>query len=180
MLRITIPKREFFDEANDAFITVKEQTLQLEHSLVSLSRWESKWHKPFLSRDHRTAEESLDYVRCMTITQNVNPLIYSGIDNKLFEEIKNYIDEPMTATWFNQKTGGAGNQRIVTAELIYYWMFSMGIPLECEKWHLNRLLTLIKVHDAENSPKKKMSKSEIYAQNKALNAARLKAMGVKG
>ena len=183
MLRITIPATELWDENKEEFITIKEQTLQLEHSLVSLSKWESKWCKPFLSKDIKTEEETLDYIRCMTITQNVDPNVYNFIPNNIREEIKEYIEAPMTATWFNDDKngkGGKGNSEQITSELVYYWMIAQNIPFECEKWHLNRLLTLIKVCNVKNQPPKKMSKKALMSRNAALTAARRKQLNTKG
>ena len=180
MLRITIPAVEQWDERKQEFVTTKEQTLQLEHSLVSLSKWESKWCKPFLSKQEKTFEETLDYIKCMTITQNVDPEVYNYLTNKNIEEINKYIEAPMTATYFlDDKTANPSREQI-TAELIYYWMIALNIPFECQKWHLNRLLTLIKVCNIKNQPPKKRSKKEIMSRNAALNAARRKQLNTKG
>lgn len=179
MLEITIPATEYYDENNNLFINTKEQKLRLEHSLVSLSKWESKWCKPFLTKDNKTVEESIDYIRCMTLTQNVDPLVYNAITNENIEEVANYIESPMTATTINNRDK-VSNREIVTAEIIYYWMIALHIPFECQKWHLNRLLTLINVCNIKNSPNKKMSKSEILARNRALNEARRKQYKTKG
>ena len=151
MLTITIPAREMFDDKTQRFLSTKEQTLQLEHSLVSLSKWESKWNKPFLSKDEKTTEETLDYIRCMTITQNVDPDIYNGLTSSNIESINKYIDAPMTATTFHNDNQKGRGREIVTSELIYYWMISHNIPMECQKWHLNRLLTLIRVCNVKNA-----------------------------
>lgn len=180
MFHVTIPASEQWDEAKQEFVYVKEQTLQLEHSLVSLSKWESKWCKPFLTKDNKTNEESLDYIRCMTITQNVDPNVYNYIPNSVIKDIFEYIDAPMTATSFVERSTGKSTGESVTAELIYYWMISLNIPLECQKWHLNRLLTLIKVCSIKNQPSKKMSSKQILSNNAALNAARRKALNTKG
>lgn len=182
MLRITIPTKEYWDAGKEEFVTIKGQTLQLEHSLVSLSKWESKWGKPFIAnskKDDKTYEELLDYIRCMTLTQNVNPDVYLNITPEIIEEIRDYIDAPMTATTFNDRSA-AGSREIITAEIIYYWMITLNVPFECQKWHLNRLLALIKVCSIKNAPSKKMSKSEILSRNRALNAARLKKFNTKG
>lgn len=183
MLQITIPAKELWDEAKEEFISTKEQTLQLEHSLVSLSKWESKWHKPYLSNDVKTDEENLDYIRCMTITQNVDPNVYNNIPIDIQKEIKEYINDKQTATWFsedkNSKKEGRSSEQI-TSELIYYWMIAQNIPIKCEKWHLNRLLTLIKVCDIKNQKPKKMGKKAIMSRNAALNAARRKQMNTRG
>lgn len=180
MLKINVPPQELFDETTGEFIYVKGQDLQLEHSLVSLAKWESKWHKPFLSKEPKSYEEERDYVRCMTITQNVDPMVYMSLTADLLSTIKKYIDDPMTATWFSDNKNGTMNRETITAETIYYWMFSFSIPKECEKWHLNRLLTQIRVMNIKNSPQQKMSTREIYASNKALNDARRKALNTKG
>ena len=180
MLRVTIPAIELWDESKEEFINTKGQTLQLEHSLVSLSKWESKWCKPFISKDTKTEEEELDYIRCMTITQNVDPDVYKFIPNDIREEIKEYINAPMTATWFNEDKKGKVDSEQITSELVYYWMIAQNIPFECEKWHLNRLLTLIKVCNIKSQPPKKMSKKALMSRNTALNAARRKQLNTKG
>lgn len=180
MLIITIPQTELWDEGKQEFITIKEQTLQLEHSLVSLSRWESKWHKAFLSKKEKTYEETLDYVRCMTITKNVAPETYYYLSNQNMEMIDQYINDPMTATYISEDRNSRPNNEQVTAELIYYWMIALGIPHEYEKWHLNRLLTLIKVCNRKNTPPKKRSKKELMSRNAALNAARRKQLNSRG
>lgn len=179
MLSITVPSTELFDDAKQEFINVKEQTLQLEHSLVSLSKWESKWNKPFLSKKEKTSAEVLDYIRCMTITQNVNDNVYNALTVDNIESINNYIDAPMTATTFSDSSGDGGRE-IVTSELIYYWMISLNIPMECQKWHLNRLLTLIRVCNVKNTPPKKLSRQELISRNAALNAARRKQLNSRG
>lgn len=173
MLQITIKGTELFDERTNKFIIVKGATLQLEHSLVSLSKWESKWKTYYLNNKDITQEMSIDYVRCMTTTQNVDPRVYEYLTPENMEEIRKYIDDPMTATTFKNTNSRPPNRSIVTAEIIYYWMVALQIPFDpCQKWHLNRLLTLIRVCDEKNSPKKKMSKRDAMAQQRSLNAAR--------
>lgn len=180
MLQVKIKGRELFDESKNEFVEVKDQTLQLEHSLVSISKWESKWHKPFLSKDPKTMEESLDYIRCMTINKNVDPLVYQYcIDKKTLDEINTYIDDPSTATWFNDKDQHKSKE-IITSEVIYYSMTALNIPFECEKWHLNRLLTLIRVCSIKSQPQKKMSKRDVMNRNRSLNAMRRARSGSKG
>lgn len=179
MLKITIPATEYFNEKTQEFCYIKEQTLSLEHSLVSISKWESKWNKPFISKDPMTLEETIDYIKCMTITQNVNPLVYQSITQEIMEEIQKYIELPMTATWFSDN-GRDTNREVITSEIIYYWMIALNIPFECQKWHINRLLTLIKVCNIKNAPPKKMSKREILDRNRRLNAMRKKRMHTKG
>ena len=180
MLQIIIPAREFYDESTNRFTKTKEQTLQLEHSLVSLSKWESRWCKPFLSKQEKTYEETLDYIKCMTITQNVNPDIYRFLTASNVAQINRYIEAPMTATTFSKELPGKNSREQVTAELIYYWMIALNIPFECQKWHLNKLLTLIKVCNIKNAPPKKMSRRDIMSRNAALNAARRKQLNTKG
>lgn len=179
MLQIIVPGSEQWDEINQEFITTKDQILLLEHSLVSLSKWESKWNKAFLSDKSKTTEEILDYIRCMTITQNVDPNVYKCLTKKNIEDITNYINSPMTATVINNKNKKTSRE-IITSELIYYWMISLNIPFECQKWHINRLLTLIEVCNIKNTPPKSMSKSEIMSRNAAINAARRKKYNTKG
>lgn len=175
MLKITIPAIEQYDESTNTFIMSKEQSLQLEHSLVSISKWESKWKKPFLSRDEKTIEETIDYIRCMTITQNVDYDVYHLITNDNIREVRSYIEDDMTATTFSNEKKTI-NREIITAEIIYYWMIALNIPFECQKWHLNRLLTLINVCNLKNSPPKKMSKRDLARRNSSLNAARKQSL----
>lgn len=177
MLQITIPSTEQWNGRE--FVYSKEVTIQLEHSLVSLSKWESRWCKPFLSKKVKTDEEILDYIRCMTLTKNVDPAVYLCLTNENLEAIENYIDAPMTATTFFESNSGKSNE-IITSELIYYWMITWRIPPEYQKWHLNRLLTLIRVCSIKNSPQKKMTRREIMSRNAALNAARRKQLNSKG
>ena len=182
MLEITIPSTEYFDDRNNCFIQTREQKLRLEHSLVSLSKWESKWHKPFLNinAEKRTWEETVDYVRCMTITQNVDPDNYYALTDDNIKEIEKYISDPMTATWFNNKNNARPSRQVVTSEIIYYWMIKQDIPFQCEKWHLNRLMALVRVCNEMDSGGKKMSKKDIYRQNRALNSARKKKYNTRG
>lgn len=180
MLQITIPAREQWDDLKQEFIVSKEQTLQLEHSLVSVSKWESKWNKPFLTNQPKTREETIDYVRCMTITQNVEPEVYYNLTQKNLEDIFKYVDAPMTATTFSNNGSKKTSREITTSELIYYWMVALEIPFECQKWHLNRLITLIRVCNEKNQPPKKQSKRETMNQYAALNAARRAKLKSKG
>ena len=151
----------------------------MEHSLVSLSKWESRWHKPFLSKNDKSGEEMLDYIRCMTITQNVPDEVYFALDTNELMKINDYLNDSMTATTITKQQGKSRGE-IITSEIIYYWMISLQIPFECEKWNLNRLLTLIEVCNIKNSPGKKMSKSEIMRRNRTLNAARKQQMHTRG
>ena len=180
MLYIELPDREMFDELSSTFITYKKESLQLEHSLVSLSKWESKWEKPFLGRDKKTTEEELDYIRCMTITQNIDYNSYNSFPNWVFKRVDDYINAPMTATWFSDKSNRPTSSEIITAEIIYYWMISLGIPFECQKWHLNRLLTLIRVCNIKNTPSKKAGLKNTVTSRNALNELRKKMYNTKG
>ena len=180
MLQITVPGVELWDEGAQEFIYSKEQTLQLEHSLISLSKWESKWCKPYLDKKEKTYEEIMDYIRCMTLTPNVKPEVYKCLTEDNIKDIENYINAPMTATYISEDKHGRGNREIVTSELIYYWMISLQIPIEFQKWHLNRLLTLIRVCNIKNAPPKKMSKRAIMSRNSALNASRRKRLHTRG
>lgn len=180
MLRITIPATELFDDEKQEFVYLKEQTLVLEHSLVSLSKWESRWNKAFLGREDKTREEILDYIKCMTITNNVDPEVYKCLTQDNINRINDYINAPMTATHFYDDTRGGLSRETVTSELIYYWMIALNIPFECQKWHLNRLITLIKVCNIKNTPPKKMSKSAIMQRNAELNAQRRKKLHTTG
>ena len=179
MLEITIPKQRLFNEETYEFIYVDETKLCLEHSLVSLSKWESKWHKPFISSE-KSKEEIMDYIKFMTITKNVNPIVYNALTDENIIQIKNYIDDPMTATTFSQKNNGEHNSEIITAELIYYWMIELKIPVEFQKWHINRLITLIRVCEIKNTPPKKRSSREIASRTAAINAARRQKYAKKG
>lgn len=184
MLHLTIPTIEMWDEKREEFISFKGSELVLEHSLVSISKWESIHHKPFMTDDELTMEETLDYVRCMTITQNVKPIVYELLTNEQLIEIKDYINNPMTATTFSDN-GPAGKgpirKHIITSEVIYANMVLLNIPLTCEKWHLNRLLTLIKTVEIKNQPEKKnTNRAELMRRNAALNAARRKKYNSKG
>lgn len=181
MLRIEIPiNPEGWDEKRQEFVKPKTQILQLEHSLVSLSKWESKWCKPFFSNEEKSYEEVLDYIKCMTITQNVDPEVYNHLTESNITDINNYINAPMTATTFTNDKGHGNNREIITSELVYYWMIALNIPVEFQKWHINRLLTLIRVCEIKNSPQKKMSKNEIMSRNAALNEARRKKLNSRG
>lgn len=180
MLQITVPAGEFFDEETNEFVIVKEQTLQMEHSLVSLSKWEAKWNKAFLGKSEKSTEEMIDYFRCMTITKNVDPLVYLCLSQENIDAISQYINAPMTATTIREIQHGPSSRETVTSELIYYWMISLNIPFECQKWHLNRLITLIRVCQIKTQPPKKMSRGEVMRQNASLNAARRRKLHSRG
>lgn len=178
-LKIALGPEEW-DEEKEEFVTPKYKVLQLEHSLVSLQKWESKWCKPFLHTKELTYEETLDYIKCMTMTQHVDPDIYNYLNDSHIKQIRDYIAAPMTATTFSEDKNGKNNREIITAEIIYYWMVALQIPENYRKWHLNQLLTLIRVCNIKNAPPKKQSKSDIMRQNAALNAARRKKLNSRG
>ena len=179
MLQLVVPDLETYDESKSEFIIKKGQILQVEHSLVSISKWESNWNKPFLSDKPKTIEETVDYIRCMTITQNVLSYIYGQITNDNINQVSKYIALPMTATWFNHEDN-TPSKEIITSEIIYYSMIAYNIPFECQKWHLNRLLTLIRVCKKKNDKPRKMSKAEIVNRNRELNNKRRQQSNSKG
>ena len=180
MLTITIPEQELYDRKTQMFFTVPATELSLEHSLLSLSKWESKWKKPFLQAKSLTSEESLDYIRCMTVGKVSDPNIYKRLTQQNMQEIEEYIHDPMTATVIRQDPYVKPNREIFTAEIFYYLMAAHNIPMECQKWHLNRLITLIQVCNEKNKQPRKMSKKDIMAQQRALNASRRRSMHTKG
>lgn len=184
-MTIVIPDiNDGWDSKNQVFINQKGATLVLEHSLVSLQKWESKWHVPYMSDDPKTGEQIVDYIKCMTVfPKSVDPGVYNYIPKSELEKIADYIKNPMTATTFtdNAKQSGASfKKEKITAEVIYFWMIQLGIPTEYRKWHLNQLLSLIHVCELKSAPQKKMGRNEILAQNRALNAQRRAKMHSRG
>lgn len=171
---------EGWDEKRNEFVAPRTQTLQLEHSLLSLSKWESKWHKAFLGKQEKTSEETIDYIRCMAITSNVSQEIFEWLSDENIKAVNQYIQDPMTATTFSKIPGGNVNRETVTSELIYYWMITLNIPFECQKWHLNRLLALIRVCNIKNSPPRKRGRRELLTDYARLNAERRKQYHTKG
>lgn len=180
MLKIIVPAREYFDQSTSEFITMPEVKIDMEHSLVSLSKWESEFEKPFLSKDDKTQEETSGYLRAMALTPDVPSGVFRRIPPEAIMQINNYIGAKMSATWFTETPGAPKSREIITAEIIYYWMTALNIPFECETWNLNRLFTLIKVTNQKNSPAKKMGKGEQLAQQRRLNAERMAANRTTG
>lgn len=180
MITVKVEPFKMFDEETERFIVLKKpQEIQMEHSLISISKWEAKWHKPFLDEEDKSSEELLDYIKCMTVN-TVEPIAYYGLTEENFKDILKYIEDPMTATWFGKRGKKPSmSKRKTTSEVIYGWMVGLQIPFSTEKWHINRLLTLIKVIDDNNNPQK-MSKTETASMYKSLNAERKKKLHTKG
>ena len=181
MLKIHIPETESYSNEYNKFINVKATDITLEHSLISISKWEAKYHKPFLDdKQEKTSEELIDYIRFMSLTSNVDPNAFRMITENEMDRILAYIKDSQSATTFADAQSGKASREIITSELIYYWMVALQIPFECQKWHINRLLTLVKICNIKNQPAKKMPKSDIYAQNRMLNAKRRAKLHSKG
>ena len=180
MLTIKVPGKEFFDTVLQEFVSVDSVVLELEHSLVSLSKWESKFEKPFLGSAEKTDEEILAYIDAMILTEDYPSDIVKRLSKENVQQINKYIEAKMTATWFNEKKQPKKSQEVITAELIYYWMITFNIPIEFQYWHLNRLFTLIKIFSVKNAKSEKMSKKDLLAQNRELNAKRKAELGTTG
>lgn len=173
MLPVIIPSLESWDEKEECFNYEPEVRLELEHSLLSISKWESNWHIPFYGIDHKTIEQTIDYIKCMSLNKEISDEVYYRLSPDNYNSINDYINNNMTATWFREDNNNRKHSaKIITSELIYYWMIMYNIPIECENWHINKLLTLIKVCNEENKPPKKMSRAETLKQYASINAAR--------
>ena len=181
MLTILVEPVEVYNEKDMTISHIgKAVEVRLEHSLVSISKWESSWGKSFLSDTTKSRKEQTDYIRKMLITKNVSDATVEILFDHYVSVINAYIEHPMTATTFYEVPGGKGRRDIITAELIYYWMIAFNVPFECQRWHLNRLLTLIKVCNVKNSKDQKMNKKDTAASNRALNEQRKAKFNTKG
>jgi hypothetical protein len=180
MLEITTLEDEFYDQKENKFIPIPAYTLTLEHSLISLAKWESKWHMPYFDTPNKTSIQDLDYIRCMVIGPIKNDSVFNALSVDNISAIRDYIKNPMTATTFHKKTSTRGKKEITTAESLYAHMFSHSVPIECQKWHLNRLLTLLRVCDLRNAPREKMSKKQTASWNAEQNAARRAKLNTRG
>lgn len=182
MLHLVIPDRDFWDPIQERFISVKGVEIDLEHSLESVSKWESKWHVPFHDdRKKKTFEQNIDYVRCMTLTPDVNPNVFNYMTEQNVKDISDYIGDTHTATWFNDTNKRSGRKEVITSEIIYYWMSVYNLPESYQKWHLNKLMTLLRVCAEKNNPDgNKKNKGATAAQRRALNAARKKKYHTRG
>jgi hypothetical protein len=179
MLTIIIKGDEFFNESTEEFESQDDVVLKLEHSLVSLSKWESEFEKPFLNNDKKTPEEIYGYIKAMIIDECSNEILLR-LSNQNIQEINEYIDAKRSATTFGVMPEKRGKAEVITSELIYYWMVTFNIPFECETWHLNRLFALIRICNLKNSTPKKMSKNEIAMRNRELNAKRKAELQTRG
>lgn len=172
MLTIIVPGKELYDQVKEEFVTTEPTVLELEHSLVSLSKWEQRFKKPFLTKDVRTDAEAIGYIVDMTLTKNVPGEVYERLSEDNYAAIAEYMNDSKTATWFSETRGSKNQSQTLTSELIYYWMFTAGIDKACEEWHLSNLLTLIRVFGAQNGPKQKVPERDAAAERKRLNDER--------
>jgi hypothetical protein len=176
MLTITVLGEEHWDQENEKFVYPDSFKLELEHSLVSLSKWESKWEVPFLGEKPKTTEMVLDYIECMILTPDPPADWISKLSKENIEEITAYFDSKQSATWFNDHHPEPKTGETITSELVYYWLDICDIDWQAQYWHLNRLLTLVKIHTVKQAKPKPMSRSEMLRRRRALNKQRLKEM----
>lgn len=179
MLKLNVKISEAFDEEKQEFV-FETFPLELEHSLVSLSKWESEFEKPFLAAEEKTNEEALGYIRAMIVTPDYPSDILNKLQQEDVDAINRYIEAKMTATWFAETKETGPRRQTITSELVYYWMTSYQIPWEAENWHLNRLFTLIKVFNAQNEKPKKTGAKEMAERRRALNEQRRAQFKTRG
>lgn len=180
MLKLTIGQEELYDEETEEFRTVGGITIELEHSLVSLSKWESEFEKPFLSGTAKSTEEVLRYIEFMILTPDYPPGVLQELTPEDFTKINEYLDSKQSATTIYDRSKPKGPPQTITSELIYYWMIAFNIPFECEKWHLNRLFALIKICGIKNAKPTKSSRADLAQQRRELNAERKARLGTTG
>jgi hypothetical protein len=180
MLTINVVLSEGLDETTNEFVTLESFTLQLEHSLSSLSKWESFYEKPFLSDEKKTPPEAMAYIKYMTLTPDVPDDVFNSLSQKDIDTINDYMNAKMTATWFSERAKKTHDRQIITAEIVFYWMVGLSIPFECQDWHLNRLLTLVRVINEKNAPTKKMGKTEALQEQRRINEQRRAQYGTRG
>lgn len=181
MISVDIPERDYYDESTNTFVMIPARTINLEHSLVAISNWESKWMKPFLNDKPKTTEETYDYIQCMVVGEPCDLLTIQSITSFDLDRITAYIQSPRTATTITQRGPAKPNREVKTSELIYYWMIAFNIPFECQYWHLNRLLTLVNICNIKNdTSNKKVNPKDTLRRNAELNAARKKALNTSG
>lgn len=180
MLKIVISEKDFWDDNKQMFLHFNGGHLELEHSLIAISKWESKYKKPFFSKKEKTQDEISYYIKCMTLNDVKDPLIYNSLSNSDFKLVSDYINDSMTATVISKKNSGGGSPEPITSELIYFWMLSFNVPVEFQYWHINRLMTLLRICSIKNQAPQKHSTSQLLNRNAALNAARRKMLNSKG
>lgn len=180
MLKLIVGEEEFYNEVTEMFETTQGFELELEHSLISLSKWESKTKIPFLTKEAKTEEQIRLYVEAMIITPDYPSDIVAMLSQENMNTINRYIESTESATTFGSMPETKGRGETITSELIYYWMVAFNIPFECERWHLNRLFSLIRICNIKNTKPKQMSKHELAARNRALNEERKKKYNTSG
>lgn len=180
MLTLIVPGTEVYNEETSEFGSEGDVVLELEHSLASLSKWESNYERPFLADDEKSEGEILGYIKAMVLTPNVAAETYENLTRENFEEINKYIEAKQTATTIYEPPGTSSSRETITAELIYYWMTVFHIPFECENWNLNRLFMLIRICSIKQSPPKKESATTRAARQREMNERRRQSMNSTG